>query len=149
MYSTVFQVVLAGRFSRRIANLKRVNPRMGENLWKYDISEYRNMRLFMTSDGSSGFALKETLAGYDLVNVFNTGIKGMGHILVSAAIEQGATTLDCLDGFLPTFYAKFGFEEYNREPNWTAGEPDVIFMKHQGNLGTMTLSVNRYAGIAS
>ncbi len=53
---------------------------------------------------------------------------GYGSAVVKAAIAYGGCMLDCFDGFLPEFYKQFGFEEYMREPNWTAGEPDVVYM---------------------
>ncbi|MGW4158714.1 hypothetical protein [Streptomyces sp. NPDC004788] len=48
--------------------------------------------------------------------------------LVRAAIAHGAHLLDCFDGFLPTYYRGFGFVETERIPNWTPGQPDVVFM---------------------
>lgn len=53
---------------------------------------------------------------------------GYGSRLVSDALHNGAEVLDCFDGFLPEFYARHGFHETSREPNWTPGEPDVVFM---------------------
>ena len=40
-----------------------------------------------------------------------------------------ARTLDCFDGFLPDFYAEFGFVEYKREPNWDPKGADVVYMR--------------------
>jgi hypothetical protein len=48
--------------------------------------------------------------------------------MVQSAIERGASKLDCFDGFLPAYYERFGFVETERVPNWTPGEPDVVFM---------------------
>jgi hypothetical protein len=42
--------------------------------------------------------------------------------------HKGASKLDCFDGFLPEYYKQFGFLETERVANWTAGEPDVVFM---------------------
>lgn len=53
---------------------------------------------------------------------------GYGSQLVSDALHNGAEVLDCFDGFLPEFYARHGFVEVTREPNWTPGGPDVVYM---------------------
>lgn len=53
---------------------------------------------------------------------------GYGSRLVNDALHNGAEVLDCFDGFLPEFYARHGFVETGREPNWTPGEPDVVYM---------------------
>ena len=50
--------------------------------------------------------------------------------MVEDAIElDGVQYLDCFDGFLPSYYEKFGFVEYKREANWTEGGPDVVYMR--------------------
>lgn len=57
--------------------------------------------------------------------------KGVGAFLVRHALSEGAYHLNCFDGGLVTYYQRLGFEEYSREANWTAGEPDVVFMRHK------------------
>ncbi|AWY07642.1 acetyltransferase [Streptomyces phage Yosif] len=77
----------------------------------------------------------DLLSGYGvagngtLVGVFSL-VKGRGEDLVwSAILHHGADRLDCFDGFLPDYYKRFGFAEYERVANWTPGEPDVVFMR--------------------
>ena len=77
----------------------------------------------LSDDGLSGFAL----CNNELVGVFSL-VKGRGDRLVSEAVFYGAQFLDCFDGYLPTLYAKHGFYETSRVPNWTAGGPDVVYM---------------------
>lgn len=72
-----------------------------------------------------GFALSPS---GELTSVFSA-IKGKGDHILSNAVRCGACHLDCFDGYLPTFYARHGFKEVKREANWTAGEPDVVFME--------------------
>lgn len=72
-----------------------------------------------------GYAIR---ADGELVYVFTTA-RGHGDALVRAAIVNGATHLDCFDGYLPTFYARHGFTETHREPNWTPDGPDVVWME--------------------
>jgi hypothetical protein len=81
-------------------------------------------RVFLTADANTGYAIK---ASGELVGVFSV-IKGRGDAIVSDAILNGASALDCFDGYLPTFYARHGFVVVAREANWTPGEPDVVFM---------------------
>lgn len=78
---------------------------------------------YLSYTGKSGFGLSES---GDLVSVFS--VEGAGADTVQEAIKRGACTLDCFDGFLPEFYKRFGFYVTAREPNWTPGGPDVIFM---------------------
>lgn len=54
---------------------------------------------------------------------------GYGSEVVKCAIECGGRELDCFDGFLPEYYSRFGFVEYDRQANWVAGEPDVVYMR--------------------
>lgn len=82
-----------------------------------------NKELFLHEDGMNGFALEDG----DLQNLFSVNHQGGRSILV--AIEKGAKTLDCFDPWLPKRYAEFGFVEYKREANWTAGGPDVVYMR--------------------
>jgi hypothetical protein len=55
-------------------------------------------------------------------------VRGRGDALVSDAIARGAKHLNCFDGYLPTLYARHGFVEVRREPNWTEGGPDIVYM---------------------
>ena len=52
--------------------------------------------------------------------------------LIQAAIYDGATHLNCFDGWLPKRYASKGFKEYKRVKNWAEGGPDVVYMKLKG-----------------
>jgi len=53
---------------------------------------------------------------------------GNGDWLVREAVALGADQLDCFDGYLLEFYAKHGFRELSREPNWDEALPDVVWM---------------------
>lgn len=74
--------------------------------------------------GLSGFAVTPDA---ELIGVFSA-VRGRGDDIVRAAIAAGATHLDCFDGYLPALYARHGFVETRREPNWTPGGPDVVYM---------------------
>ncbi|MEU6056969.1 hypothetical protein [Streptomyces sp. NPDC047097] len=81
-------------------------------------------RYFLTEDRQAGFGVT---ADGSLIGLFSL-VKGRGEELVSSAKARGARLLDCFDGFLPLYYRGHGFVETERLPNWTPGEPDVVFM---------------------
>ncbi len=104
---------------------------------QYSAKEYTNMNTacFLSTDNKSGYALTEDK---DLISVFSLNSKGVE--VVKSAIQNGATTLDCIGDFLASYYSKFGFVESDRmtwnddyaPENWDYekfGKPDVIFMK--------------------
>lgn len=80
---------------------------------------------FLGTGGMLGFVIKQ---GGELVAVFSL-VKGMGDSIMKAAIANGATHLDCFEGYLTEFYKRHGFCSYKIVPNWTKGEPSVHFMK--------------------
>jgi hypothetical protein len=79
---------------------------------------------YLSRDGRSGFYVA---ADGELCGMFSL-VKGRGDAIVSNALFVGADHLDCFDGYLPTLYARHGFEAVKRAPNWTAGGPDVVYM---------------------
>ncbi|MET9861979.1 hypothetical protein ABZY93_22180 [Streptomyces smyrnaeus] len=81
-------------------------------------------RYFLSWDLRSGYGV--TREG-TLIGLFSVE-RGRGHDMVKDAIANGADNLDCFDGFLPDYYRQYGFVETDRVPNWTQGEPDVVFM---------------------
>ena len=64
--------------------------------------------------------------------------KGAGAFLVRHAVDAGAYHLNCFDVGLVEYYQRLGFVEYKREANWTAGEPDVVFMSLTGEAPAST-----------
>ena len=96
------------------------------------------MRLFMTEDGTAGFALK----GDQIVSVFKHPESPYNHWGVYAlrlATEQGGKRLDAFDPMLPRLYAAAGFQPTGRTgfvdefapEGWdfeTQGRPDPVAM---------------------
>lgn len=78
---------------------------------------------YLGAGGTMGFAI----VGGDIRYLFST-YKGKGNHLVKQAKLKGGYKLDCFDGYLVSLYSKHGFTEYKREPNWTAGEPDLVYL---------------------
>lgn len=112
-------------FTKAVEESTKLNPKIAENLSKYTPEELTKMQLYLSPDKLSGYALKDT---DELVNVFS-GTKGRGNEIVQNAIDKGAKRLDHFEGYLSDLYKKHGFEEVKREPNWTPGNPDVVYRK--------------------
>jgi GGDEF domain-containing protein len=85
---------------------------------------YEGKRTFLSHDGQSGFALK---GDGEICHVFSM-TPGHGAHAMQHAIAQGGKHLNAFDGKLADYYKRFGFQETHREPNWTPGGPDVVFM---------------------
>lgn len=103
-----------------------------DTLSDYSVDELGKMQLFQLQGHDAGYAIKD---GNELVNLFNNGgkdTKGAGQWLVLDAVEHGVTKGDHFDGFLTPFYKKLGFTEDHREKNWTAGGPDIVYIKWAG-----------------
>jgi hypothetical protein len=95
-----------------------------------DPSELDHHTLILRNDGKVGSAVSPE---GDVQSVFNnSGEKGAGGAAIEAAKAAGGKTLDAFDVGLPQIYAKHGFVEDHREKNWTAGGPDVVYMKLKG-----------------
>lgn len=86
---------------------------------------------YLTDDLQSGFGVN---TDGELFGVFSLE-RGRGDALVRTAIKLGATRLDCFEGYLSALYARHGFVEYDRRPNWTEGGPDVVWMRLPGSPG--------------
>jgi hypothetical protein len=130
----------ADQFAQAISNSKAAT-KFGAAVLVYPVEEYRNMRLFMSQDGKSGFALKPD---GDIVSVFSSGDAKAGMAALQLAIKLGGSKLDAFDTALPKMYAPHGFkvvarlkwDEQQAPIGWDKktfsefnnGEPDVVFM---------------------
>lgn len=87
---------------------------VGDMLSRYTPEEYALMKLFLSPDRQSGYALKN---GDELVSVFSIP-GGRGNEIAAEAVLSGARRLDNYDvrGKLPSLYGSVGFEEVNRSP---------------------------------
>lgn len=136
----------------------RAGSKRPEMLTPYSPSDMSSMQTFLSSDGNVGYAL--TPDG-DLVNVFNnSGQPGAGQMAVIDAIKRGANTLDAFAGFLPHYYATFGFHAYQSDawnddyapPGWnyaTMDRPDIIYMRYEGGpRDTIERRIGTFSGYA-
>lgn len=84
----------------------------------------KGARFYLSETGKSGFGITQ---GGTLIALHSADKSGRAAI--KAAIQLGAYKLDCFAGYLSELYSKFGFEVVRREPNWTPGGPDVVWME--------------------
>ena len=81
-------------------------------------------RYFYDTAVRAGFAVRKD---GELVFVHSL-TRGLGDALVDCARNRGANRLDCFDGYLVDLYGRHGFVEVDRQPNYVAGGPDVVWM---------------------
>ena len=134
----------ASAFHGAISDAKNKN-KYGASVYVYPEEDYSGMRLFMTEDGSAGYALKPD---GDVVSAFSSGNHpGVAQNLLLHSIEQGGQKLDAFDTVLPDLYATMGFREDARvkwddgeaPDDWSketfaafnSGEPDVSLMSYR------------------
>lgn len=116
--------VRADTFIRNLADVRMTDARVDAALRPSEEMPRTGVSYFLSQDAKSGFGI--TGQG-ELIGLFST-VKGRCHDLIESANAVGAQSLDCFDGFLPAVYAGHGYIESRREPNWTPGGPDVVYM---------------------
>lgn len=153
----------AQQFSEAINSAKASLGQFGESVFVYPVESgvdadgypetgYQDMRLFLTEDGTGGFALKQTDidGAIDIVSVFNSAEspnKQVNYPMIRLAVEEGGNMLDAFDIYLPNLYSANGFkirsrlkwdneqapDGWDKEAfkNYNNGEPDVVFMYYQ------------------
>ena len=144
------------RFEQAVKRSK-IGNKHGAAVFVYPMDEYRDMRLFMTEDGKSGFAIKDD---GDIVSVFSDGGR-KAHAMLTLATEQGGTKLDAFNTVLPQIYKVNGFREVGREPwneeyrpegwreedfaEFNNGRPDVVFMEYDPAYNPFESDDTRYS----
>ncbi len=121
-------------FHSALAKARGADKRVEDYTHLYSPEEYAQMKTFLSPDGKSGFAIKPD---GDIVSAFSTE-RGGGRLdnIMRTALSEGGTKLDAFDKLpteskgLPDLYSKYGFKQVKREPNWTKGAPDVVYMEH-------------------
>lgn len=138
----------AGKLYTRLINDSKQDNRFGASVYVYPENEYQDMRLFVTKDGMSGFALK----GDDIVSAFKSpksADRGVAFSMIRMAVALGGRKLDAFDTVLPSIYSVSGFkavarmrwndefkpDDWNKETfkAFNSGEPDVVFMAYDQN----------------
>ena len=129
-------------YEQAIQGAKDSSP-YGAAVYVYPVDAYADMRLFLTEDGKSGFALK----GDDIVSVFSgPPHKGSVNSSIQLAVQEGGRRLDAFATVLPSLYNANGFQVVGRmkwnedykPDDWDKqtfakfnnGEPDVVYMAY-------------------
>lgn len=158
-------------FQSAIANTRK-NNKHAAAVYVYSKDEYKNMRMFLSEDGLHGYALKKQVddnskTEYDIVSVFSIRKKPTipelvemnkrgdkrasehkkpsGQSIITNAVANGGTILDCYDTVLPALYASVGFKQYDyydwddkyKPDDWdyeafykyNHGRPGVVYMR--------------------
>lgn len=112
--------------------MKSKHPQM---LTHYSPEDFAQMKTYKVPGYDIGFALKQWKDGSysEIVAVHNNDprIKGIGKLLVKAAIRLGGRYLDHFDGMLSDLYGD-DFSEYARYPYDPQYDPDGSFAKKYG-----------------
>jgi phage gpG-like protein len=127
----VFHTAISKLRANDFAKLNAGLPSKGlHTLETYGIPKYQTMRCFLGRNNSSGFALTKDGG---LVSVFSTQ-RSSGKAIVAAAVEFGATHLDCfalrqdgeIVGPLYRLYASAGFRIDTSFSDGTPGEAFAV-----------------------
>lgn len=135
-----FKPVTSAYFVEKLKHTQKYDSTVKEATtpWE-DITDHKGVKYYM-SNGKDyrGREYKDTM-GYaisstgELTSAYSM-LKGHGKILATSAVKNGASNLDCFDGFLPKYWGGFGFVETKRVANYTKGGPDVVYMTHKDSL---------------
>lgn len=152
--TTLHEIDDAAGFLNLITRAKQSNT-YGAAVFVYDVDDYAQMRLFITEDGTAGFALK----GDDIVSVFKaegSPQRGFATSSVILAIGQGGRRADAFDTELPHLYTRMGMRPVARQTfddefapegwdfdtfrRYNQGRPDVLYFAYD------PAYVQRYVG---
>lgn len=126
--SASFNLVAPNAFREVIQNLHNQDERYKEHLTLHN--DYTQFECFLMADGSAGYALslaKNLKNERELANVFST-ITGTGVYAVGDAVaRERLLWLSCCSSLI-NYYGQFGFSVTQRQSNWIAGKPDVLYM---------------------
>lgn len=133
-------------FYDKIMDLQKGN-KWHASVYVYPVEEYKDMRVFLASDGESGIAIKKD---GDIVSVFSSPIardRQSANSMIATAVSLGGKKLDCFDTVLPKIYAQEGFVEVGRDSwndeykpegwdyetykGFNNGRPDVVYMEYR------------------
>ena len=125
-------------FNKTVSAFK-AEDKFGACVAAYPADDYVGMRLFIATNGRSGFAVKPD---GDVISVF--AYDKHGRAILEASTAVGGKKLDAFDTVLPVIYAAHGFratsrlkfseqekpEDWNYETfkRFNNGRPDVVFM---------------------
>ncbi len=109
----------------------------------YSDEFYAKTRVYTYEYAKAGFYIDNE---GEIGNLVALEPRGIGADLLRCAIKLGGDHLMCFDGFLPTYYGRFGFIRSGRA-SWNDsfapigwdyekhGRPDIIYMELHKNFG--------------
>jgi hypothetical protein len=101
----------ASLFASKMQASKDASP-YGAAVYMYPESDYQNMKMFMTEDGSAGIAIED---GDTIVSLYSDGThRNVTYPLASLAVEEGGLYSDAFDTQLPIIYEDVGFKVVSR-----------------------------------
>ena len=111
----------ANLFHDTIEKISKSNP-YGASVEVKSVEDYKNLRVFLTKDGKSGFALSKN---GDVESVFSAPKSRRGDAIIASAVKAGGKSLDCYSipkngkgknekGGLVQLYERAGFKEVAR-----------------------------------
>jgi hypothetical protein len=143
----IFQID-SPEFFREALSIAQKTSSHGAYVALRDLEEYKDTTLFISEHGATGIAVDKDGHIFSLFKNCNVckeiGLKSVAAKMMFTAISNGGKKIDCFDGFLPNLYTTFGFEPVTKikfsedltsGAKWNKkrdGEPDLIFMKHNG-----------------
>lgn len=130
----------------RLSNANKETTRFPGMVDINKADDYKNSQLFMSEDGSVGFAIKPDGEISSLVKNKKSPIKAPSYSTLQVATQNGGTWLNAIDTILPLLYGQSGFRpvarikwddryapdgwDYN-DPTlkkFNNGRPDIVFM---------------------
>lgn len=135
----MYEAVDPKEFLTVLVDLMNEHPDLKDTMSLHRANEY--LVTYLAENKLSGFAVTKDK---EIANVFNVDKKALFVLpkMIKQAIAAGGNWMNMFDGPLVNFYKKYGFVEYKRDKNWTAGGPDVVYMK----LASTNESINAYVG---
>ena len=143
-----------GKAYRKLMVSSLKNSPFASSVTVHKESEFNEMRMFVTEDGSTGVTMdKEGFLG----GAFSNGSRknNLSQLMV-LGIKEGATTVEAFHTILPDYYTKFGFKavaktsfnddykpmisngyslkdwDYDTYKEFNNGRPDVVFFIYDG-----------------
>ncbi len=122
--TNAFSAVSGEAFRRAVVAAMTADPQYQSGLSLKE--SYQGHTCWLGPDTSYGCAIAPDL---ELVNVFSR-VKGGGRRIMAFVTDKWPNLhLNCFDDpHIRRFYHAYGFREVRREPNWTPGGPDVLYL---------------------
>jgi hypothetical protein len=135
----------SSRLFHRAITASTKGNKFGKSVYVYPEKDYSDMKLFVTENGKSGFAVKPD---GDIVSVFSSE-PGSAYSMLFLATQSGGRKLDAFNTVLPGLYAAAGYRPVSKVKwsdeampegwdkslykDYNNGEPDVVAFIYDPN----------------